>query len=154
MDKRTEFTSRMKQAMKDGNQIALSTIRLIMAALKDRDISARGGGKADGIDEAEILSMLQSMIKQRHESLKTYRDAGREDLAAREEQEIKIIEEFLPKQLDDSAVQDIVVKTIAASGASSVKDMGKVMAEIKANYAGQFDMAKASSMVKDKLMAG
>ncbi len=152
MEKRAEFNARLKEAMKQGQSTVTSTIRLILAALKDRDITARGNGKSEGIDEAEILSMLQSMIKQRQESFKTYRDAGREDLAVREEEEIKIIQEFLPKQLDDDAVKGIIADMIVATGAAGIKDMGKVMAEIKAKYAGQFDMAKASGMVKDKLM--
>jgi len=125
VEKREEFTTAMKNAMKDKNQTTLSTIRLIMAALKDKDIAARAQGKADGINEQEILSMLQSMIKQRHESAKMYCDAGREELAEREEAEIEVIEQFLPKQLGESEVQGIgracrlitsIVLRIAPSG--------------------------------------
>jgi len=123
VEKREEFTTAMKNAMKDKNQTTLSTIRLIMAALKDKDIAARAQGKADGINEQEILSMLQSMIKQRHESAKMYCDAGREELAEREEAEIEVIEQFLPKQLG------------------------------KERYAGQLDMSKASGAVKAALAA-
>ena len=151
MDKREEINTAMKQAMKDKNQTALSTIRLINAALKDRDITARGQGKADGIEEAEILSMLQSMIKQRQESAKTYCDAGREELAEREEAEIEVIKTFLPKQLSEDEVKAAIAKIIEETGASDIKDMGKVMGALKGQYAGQIDMGKAGGLVKELL---
>jgi hypothetical protein len=151
MDKRSEITTAMKEAMKNKDQTALSTIRLINAALKDRDIAARGQGKADGIDEAEILSMLQSMIKQRQESAKTYCDAGREELAEREESEIEVIKAFLPKQLGDDELQEVIQGIIEETGASDIKDMGKVMGVLKGKYAGQVDMGKAGGLVKEKL---
>lgn len=151
MDKRSELNAAMKEAMKNKNQTALSTIRLINAALKDRDITARGNGKADGVDEAEILSMLQSMIKQRQESAKTYCDAGREELAEREEAEIEVIKQFLPQQLSEDEVKAAIETIVADTGAESIKDMGKVMGVLKSQYAGQVDMGKAGGLVKEIL---
>lgn len=151
MDKRAEFSAAMKEAMKSKDAVALSTVRLIMAALKDRDISARGEGKTEGIEESDILSMLSTMIKQRQESLKTYRDAGREDLAGREEEEIQVIQRFMPRQLSDSELETIVATLVKKTGAAGIKDMGKVMNALKADYAGQVDMSKAGAAVKKKL---
>lgn len=151
MNKREEFNAALKTALKNKDQTAMATIRLMLAALKDRDIAARGQGKADGIDESEILSMLQSMIKQRQESAKTYCDAGREELAEREEAEIEVIQGFLPKQLADEDVDAAIAKVVEDTGASGIKDMGKVMGVLKSQYAGQIDMGKASAKVKSKL---
>lgn len=151
MDKRAEFTAALKTAQKDKDQTAMSTIRLMLAALKDRDIAARGKGQADGIEDAEILSMLQSMIKQRRESAKVYCDAGREELAEREEAEIEVIEGFLPKQMSDEEVDAAIDGIIAETDASDIKDMGKVMGVLKSKYAGQIDMGKAGGLVKSKL---
>ncbi len=153
MTKREEFSAAMKEALKNKDQIALSTVRLISAALKDRDIAARSTGNTEGISEGEILSMLQSMIKQRQESSKTYRDANRADLADREDAEIAIINTFLPAQLSDADVGSAIDSVITAIGAKDIKDMGKVMNELKAKYAGQMDMAKAGGVVKQKLSA-
>jgi uncharacterized protein YqeY len=151
VEKREEFNTALKQAMKDKDQVATSTVRLILAALKDRDIAARGQGKAEGIGEAEILSMLQSMVKQRQESAKIYNEAGRIELAEREDAEITVIEKFLPKQLGDAEVAKIIESLIAETGAAGIKDMGKVMGALKSKYAGQLDMAKAGVLVKEKL---
>lgn len=151
MSKREEFTTALKEALKAKDQVAMSTIRLITAALKDRDIAARGSGNAEGIDDSEILSMLQSMIKQRQESSKTYEEAGRPELAERELAEIKVIEKFLPAQMSDDEVAAVIDKIIADVGASDIKDMGKVMGALKSDYAGQIDMAKAGGAVKAKL---
>lgn len=151
MEKREKFSAALKVAMKNKDQTAISTIRLILAALKDRDISARSHGKADGVDEAEILSMLASMIKQRQESAKIYCDAGREELAEREEAEIEVIQGFMPRQLDESEVGAAISTLIEELGASGIKDMGKVMAVLKTRYAGQIDMSKAGGLVKEKL---
>lgn len=129
----------------------MSTIRLILAALKDRDIAARGAGKGDGIDETEILAMLQSMIKQRQESAKIYCDAGREELAEREEAEIEVIHKFLPQQLSEEETAAAIDKIIRETEASDIKDMGKVMGVLKTQYAGQLDMGKAGALVKQKL---
>lgn len=153
MSIREEFTTALKEALKSKDQIAMSTIRLITAAMKDRDIAARSTGNQDGVSDAEILSMMQSMIKQRHESSKTYRDAERPELAEREEAEIKVIERFLPAQMSDDEVSAAIDAIIADVGASDIKDMGKVMNELKGKYAGQLDMAKAGGLVKQKLAA-
>lgn len=151
MDKRAEFSAVMKEAMKNKDSVALSTVRLITAALKDRDISARAAGKTEGIDDAEILSMLATMIKQRQESLRTYREAGREDLAEREEEEIQVIQRFMPRQLSEQELEEVIAKIVKKTGASGVKDMGLVMNALKADYAGQVDMGKAGAAVKKKL---
>lgn len=151
MDKRTEFNNALKEAVRSKDQVATSTIRLILAALKDRDIAARGQGKAEGIDEAEIMSMLQSMIKQRKESAQIYAEAGREDLASREEAEIQIIQRFMPKQLDEDELEKAVDGLIKETGAVGIKDMGKVMGALKARYAGQADMGRAGALVKARL---
>lgn len=151
MTKREELTTALKTALKSKDQIAMSTIRLITAAIKDRDIAARGTGNAEGIGEAEILSLLQSMIKQRHESSKTYMDNARPELAERELAEIKIIETFLPVQMSDDEVSAAIDAAIKDVNAESIKDMGKVMAALKEKYAGQMDMAKAGGVVKTKL---
>jgi len=148
---RDELTTALKEALKNKDQVAMSTIRLMTAAMKDRDIAARGKGNDEGIADAEILSMLQSMIKQRHESSKTYRDADRAELAEREEAEIKVIEGFLPAQMNEEETSSAIDTIITEIGASSIKDMGKVMAELKGKYAGQLDMAKAGGAVKAKL---
>lgn len=151
MEKREEFNSALKEAVKGKDQVATSTIRLILAALKDRDITARGQGKADGIAEADILSMLQGMIKQRKESAQIYSDAGRDDLAEREQAEIAVIEKYLPQQMGEAEVADIIEKLVAEVGAKDIKDMGKVMGALKTRYAGQIDMAKAGAVVREKL---
>ena len=151
MDKRTEFNNALKDALKSKDQVAMGTIRLILAALKDRDIEARGKGNADGIGESEILGLLQSMVKQRQESCKIYAEAGRTDLADREAAEIDVIRRFLPQQMGEDEVQQKVDDLISELGVSEIRDMGRVMAELKARYAGQVDMAKASNVVKDRL---
>jgi uncharacterized protein YqeY len=135
------------------DEISVSTIRLILAAMQDRDIAARSKGNWDGIGEDEVLSMLQSMIKQRRESIKMYEVGKRFDLVEREAAEIRIIETFLPVQLSEDEVRAAIDACIAETGALGVKDMGKVMAEMKARYAGQIDFSKASALVKDRLIA-
>lgn len=151
MEIRTEINNKLKESLRSKDQVALSTVRLIMAALKDRDITARSTGKAEGIDDSEILSMLQSMIKQRAESARTYEEAARKDLADREKAEIEVIENFMPKQLSEAEIQAAVVQKIKSTGADSIRDMGKVMGALKAEYAGQFDMGHASALVKEAL---
>ena len=150
---REDIASAMKEAMKAKDQAALATLRLISAALKDRDIAARGNGNQDGISDDEILSMLQTMIKQRHESAKMYRDGNRPELAESEEAEISIITGFLPAQLGAAEVDAAIAAAIESSGAASIKDMGQVMAHLKANHAGQMDFSAASQAVKSALMA-
>lgn len=151
MSLRTRFNEDLKQAMVGKNQRAVATIRLILAALKERDIAARPSGVTDGIGEDQILSMLQGMIKQRRESIEMYQKGNRPDLVVQEQEEIVIIETFLPKQLGEAEVRAIVEKAIADTGASSVKDLGKLMGELKAKYAGQMDFSKASAYAKEKL---
>jgi uncharacterized protein YqeY len=153
VSKREEFSSALKEALKNKDNVTLSTVRLITSALKDRDINARSSGNMDGISEPEILSLLMSMIKQRQESSKTYRDANRADLADREDQEIKIIETFLPQQLSEAQTAEAVDNVIKETGAAGIKDMGKVMNELKARYAGQMDMGKVGGVVRQKLGA-
>jgi uncharacterized protein len=150
-DKRTEITNAMKEAMKARDEMRLSTARLIIAKMKEQDIEVRTKGNMDGIGDSEILSMMQGMIKQRQESAKIYREGNRAELAEKEEAEIKVIESFLPAQLSDADVDKIVGELVEKLGATSIKDMGKVMAELKAHYAGQVDMAKAGAVVRAKL---
>lgn len=150
---RTRFQDQLKQAMHAKDEIATATLRLVLAAMQDRDIAARSKGNWDGIGEDEILSMLQSMIKQRRESIKMYEVGNRADLVARESAEIRIIEKFLPTQLSEAQVVAAIDSAIKSVGASGVKDMGKVMAEMKAKYTGQIDFSKASGLVKERLMA-
>lgn len=147
---REQFTELLKVAMKAGDKRRVSTLRMITSALKDRDIEQRGQGKPPLTDD-EILGLLQKMVKQRQESLAIYEQAGRTDLAEQESEEIQILMGFMPAQLDDAAVAAAIAATIAETGASSVKDMGKVMAVLKERYAGQMDFAKASGTVKGML---
>lgn len=150
---RNTFQERLKQAMQAKDEATVSTLRLIIAAMKDRDIAARASGNWDGIPDGEILSMMQSMIKQRQESIKMYEIGKRPELAAREAAEIRIIEGFLPKQLSEAEVKALIDQVIKSTGATGIKDMGKVMAEMKAKYAGQLDFSKASGLVKERLTA-
>ncbi|MBI1216450.1 MAG: GatB/YqeY domain-containing protein [Alphaproteobacteria bacterium] len=149
---RQKFQDQLKQAMHAKDEAVVSTLRLIVAAMKDRDIAARAKGNWDGIADDEILGMLASMIKQRQESIKMYEIGKRQDLADREAAEIKIIEGFLPEQLSDEEVKAVIEETIKTVGASGIKDMGKVMAEMKAKYTGQLDFSKASGWVKERLV--
>ena len=148
---REKFKDDLKLAMKARNERATSTLRLIQAALKDRDIAARGRGKMDGIDEAEILSMLQSMIKQRRKSIEQFEKGGRPELARQEQEEIAVIEGYLPQQIGDAEAEKAVKDLIAELGAASIKDMGRTMAALKERYAGRMDMTKASALVKQAL---
>jgi hypothetical protein len=148
---RERFTDALKQAMRDKAVLTLSTVRLILARLKERDIEVRPKGNPDGIAEVEIQQMLQGMIKQRRESIELYDKGNRPELAEKERGEIAIIERFLPQQLSE-AEQDAAIKdTIAAIGASGVKDMGRTMAALRERYPGQLDPAKASQAVKKLL---
>ena len=150
MPLRERFTDEMKTAMKGGDKARLSTIRLIQAALKDKDIEARGQGKEPASDD-EILAVLQKMVKQRQESLAIYEQNGRPELAAQEKGEIEVISSFLPQQLGDAEIDAAIVSAIAETGAVSVKDMGKVIAKLRADFAGRMDFGKVSPRVKDKL---
>ncbi len=146
---REKLSSELKAAMKGGQKRRVETIRLINAALKDREIEARPSGKSIG--EADILSLMQKMVKSRQESQDIYAKAGRDDLAIREREEIAIISEFLPRPMDDADVSQAVDAAISASGATGIKDMGKVVTALKADYVGRMDFAKASAMIKAKL---
>ena len=149
---RARFTTEMKEAMKAGDKGRLATVRMIQAALKDKDIEARGLGKEPASDE-EILSLLQKMIKQRNESATVYEQGGRPELAATERAEIAIIEGFLPKQMDESETKAAVEAAILETGAAGPKDMGKVISALKGAFAGRMDFGKASGLVKAALAA-
>ena len=149
---RDRIAQAMKQALKDKDQLALATTRLISAALKDRDIAARGQDRHDGISDDEILSMLQTMIKQRQESARMYEDGGRPDLMETERAEIAIIQQFLPEPLSEAEIEAAIKAAVASTQAASVKDMGKVMAHLKAEHAGQMDFSAVSQLVKSRLM--
>lgn len=149
---RERFSTALKEAMRAKNERAVSTIRLMMAALKDREIAARGRGE-DGVSEAEILGMLQTMVKQRREAIDLYEKGGRCELAEQEREEIAIIESFLPKALNEEETRSAVGAVISELGADSLKQMGAVMTELRARYPGQMDFGRASMLVKDQLGA-
>jgi uncharacterized protein len=153
MSLRAQLTDAMKEAMKSKDAKRLATVRLVLAALKDRDIAARSETSRDLLGDDEILGLMAKMIKQREESAAVYRQGGRPELAENEEAEIVIIRGFMPAQMDEAAMKDAVAKTIAETGAASIKDMGKVMAVLKERYAGQMDFSKASAATKDALSA-
>ena len=148
---RTRLRNTLKSSMKEKNERSVSTLRLILAALKDQDIAARGKGNKEGLSDDQILSLLQSMIKQRRESIKLYEQGGRMELAQREAEEIGVIEEFLPEQMSHDEMAIVITRIIGEVGAESLKDMGKAMGALKEQYAGQMDFAKASAMVKERL---
>ena len=148
---RQTLSDALKTAMRDKEGRTVATLRLIIAALKDKDIAARASDGDDQIDENEILAMLQSMIKQRQESVKAFEEGGRPELAAQENEEIGIIRGFLPAQLEGEALTAAIDDVIAETGAESLKDMGPVMAALKARFPGQIDFAKASGVVREKL---
>lgn len=148
---REAFTERLKTAMREKNTRTVSTVRLILAGLKDRDIAARGAGNQQGISEPEIQRMLQGMVKQRRESIALYRQGNRPELAQQEEEEIAIIESFLPKQMSEEEITAAVTAAIAETGASGIKDMGKVMGVLRERHAGVIDMARAGAIVKQQL---
>jgi uncharacterized protein YqeY len=153
---RENISQAVKDSMKSGDKMRLSTLRLVQAAIKDRDIAARVDAKGqstghDRIDDSELLGLLQKMIKQRREAAKTYADAGRSELADKETAEIAVIEEFLPKQLSAEETEKAVAEVIDEIGASGLKDMGRTMGALKERFAGQMDFGKASAVVKAKL---
>src|SRR4051812_47150626 len=147
---RQRFIDAQKEAMKAGDKRKLGTVRLIQAALKDKDIEARGAGKGQATDE-EILSLLQKMIKQRQESLAIYAQNNRPELAQQEKEEADVIASFLPQQMDDAEMKAAIGAAIAEAGAASMKDMGKVIGVLRGKYAGRMDFGKASGLVKDML---
>ncbi len=148
---RARLNDDLKNALKAKDQLAVATLRLILAALKDRDIAARGKGNSDGVKDEEILELLQKMVRQRRDSIEAYQNGGRQDLAEREAAEIEVIKRFLPEELDEAAVQSAIEQTIAELQASSVKDMGKVIGTLKERYAGRMDFGRASQLVKQRL---
>ena len=147
---REAFNTALKDAMRSGDKVRVATVRMITAALKDRDIEARGSGKGPLADD-EILSLLQKMIKQRQESLKIYQDNGRPELAEQEAAEIAVIASFMPAQLSEAEIDQAIADAIAETGAAGMKDMRKVVRKLKEKYAGRMDFAKASAAVKAKL---
>lgn len=147
---RDKFNTAMKEAMRSKDRRRLATIRLIMAAVKDRDISVRTESDCK-VGDPEILEILSKMVKQRNDSIKAYEDAGRTELAKQEADEIAIIQEFLPRQLDDGEIETAVKGVIEQTSASGLKDIGRIMATLKGEYSGQMDFAKASAMAKDIL---
>jgi uncharacterized protein YqeY len=148
---REKLNEALKDAMRARDMEAVGAVRLILAKLKEVDIASRTEANREGVADDKILSMLQGMIKQRNESITLYEKGNRPELAAKEKAEIAVIERFLPKQMDDAAVDAVVKEAIAAAGAKTVKDMGGVMAALKTKYAGQMDFAKASAAVKKAL---
>jgi uncharacterized protein len=149
---RTQLNEALKDAMRSKEARAVGTVRLILAALKDRDIAARGRGNTVGIADEEIFQMLQTMIKQRREAIVLYEQGGRLELAEQEREEIVIIERFMPRQMDEAQSRAAIAAVIADIQATGVKDMGKVMAELRARHAGQMDFGKASGLVKQILV--
>ena len=155
----TDMKSRVNDALKDAmrarDAVRLSTLRLINAAIKDRDIAARGGleraDQAPGVTDEEVLQILAKMVKQRQESIRSYEEGGRLELAERERAEIAVIEEFLPKQLDDAEVEAAIGAAIDEVGANSLRDMGKVMGALKSRYTGQMDFGAVGPQVKARL---
>ncbi|MDG1471366.1 MAG: GatB/YqeY domain-containing protein [Ascidiaceihabitans sp.] len=151
MELRERITSAMKQAMRDKAASRLSTLRLINAAIKDKDIDARAKGSDDGVDDTEVLAILGKMSKQRMESARAYEEGSRLDLAEREREEIVVIEEFLPRQLSAEESATAVDAAIAEVGADSIRDMGKVMGILKGKYTGQMDFGAVGPVIKDRL---
>jgi uncharacterized protein YqeY len=152
MSLRESFTEEVKLSMKAGNAARTSTLRMVMAKLKDTDIASRPKG-IDKVPDEEIIAMLRGMVKSRRESEDLYRQGNRPELAAKEAAEIAVIEGFLPTQMDEASMQQAVADAVAETGAASIKDMGKVMAALKAKHASSLDMAKAGPMVKARLSA-
>ncbi len=147
---RDKVMDEVKAAMKAGDKARLSTLRLVQSAIKDRDIANRGTGK-DAAGDDEILQLLAKMVKQREESAKAFEDGGRSELAAKEREEIAVIRDFMPRQMDQAETEAAIRAVVAETGASGIKDMGKVMAALREKYAGQMDFGKASGLVKGLL---
>ena len=148
---RTRLSDALKAAMKEKDGRSVSTLRLILAALKDRDIAARSKGNQEGVSDDEVLGLLQSMIKQRHESIDLYEKGGRMELAQGEAEEISVIERCLPEQMSEEEIATVITGVVDEVGAETLKDMGKVMTALKEQFAGQMDFGKASAIVKERL---
>ncbi|WP_371168339.1 GatB/YqeY domain-containing protein [Aliiroseovarius sp. 2305UL8-7] len=151
MDMRRQINDALKTAMKNKDAARLSTLRLISAAIKDRDIAMRGTGEEVEVTDADVLAILGKMVKQRQESARAYEEGGRLELAEKERSEILVIEDYLPKQLSDDETDAAVAAAISEVGAESIRDMGKVMGALKAQFTGQMDFGKVGPMVKEKL---
>ncbi|MEI8395832.1 MAG: GatB/YqeY domain-containing protein [Rhodospirillaceae bacterium] len=148
---RERFNEALKDAMRAGDKPVVSTIRMILAAVKDRDIAARPSGNTGGIDDGQIVTVLHAMIKQRRESIEMYRQGGRQELVDKEAAEITAIESFMPKQMSEDETKAAVEAVVKDVGAASIKDMGKVMVELRLRHAGMMDFAKAGPLVKQAL---
>lgn len=148
---RDQINASLKEAVKAQDKRRISTLRLINAAIKDRDIAARTNGNEEGVSDAEILDILAKMVKQRRESVQTYEEAGRLELADQERAEIEIISSYMPKQLDEEETRSACKEVIEEIGSEGLKDMGRTMGTLKERYAGQMDFSKASAIVKDIL---
>ncbi len=148
---REAFSERLKDAMRARQSRTVSTVRLILAALKDRDIAARGEGNAAGLADPDILRLLQGMVKQRRESIVLFEQGRRPDLVQQEQEEIAVIESFLPRQMNDGEIVAAANAAIAETGAASIRDMGKVMAALRERHAGVIDLARAGTLVKQLL---
>ena len=153
MDLRSRVGAALKDAMKARDAQRLATLRLISAAIKDRDIALRGEGRDEGAGDADVLAILARMVRQRQESVRAYEEGGRLDMAEQERAEIGIVEEFLPRQLGEGEVDAAIDDAVAETGASGVRDMGRVMAQLKGRYAGQMDFGRVGPMVKARLTA-
>ncbi len=151
MTMRARVGDALKTAMKARDTDRLSTLRLINAAIKDRDIAMRGTGGDGGVGDPDVLQILGKMVKQRHESARAYEEGGRLELAEKERAEVRVIEEFLPKALTDDEIAEAVAKAVKATGAESIRDMGKVMGVLKDKYTGRMDFGKVGPLVKDQL---
>jgi len=148
---RDRIAEAMKRALKSGDKQRLATLRLMMAAIKDREIALQMEGKGAGLTEGDTLQVLQKMVKQRRDSAEAYEKGGRPELVAQERAEIAVIEEFLPRQMREADVREAVSQAVQEVGAKSIKDMGPVMAELRKRYAGQMDFAKASALLRELL---
>ena len=149
---RENISKLLKEAMIKKDMKLTNTLRLVLAAVKDKDISSRSNGNSNGINETEIISLLQNMIKQRNVSIEMYIQGKRDDLVKIEEDEIKIISNFLPEQLSQNEIDDVIIHTIKSSGANSIKDMGKVINLIKDEYNGKMDFGAVSKIIREKLL--
>jgi len=151
MDMRSRINVALKEAMKARDSTRLSTLRLVNAAIKDREIALRGKGDEISVGDDDILHILGKMVRQRRESVRAYEEGGRLELAEREQDEIGVIEAFLPRELNDEEAREAILKAISQTGAESIRDMGKVMGVLKSKYTGRMDFGRIGPMVKDRL---
>jgi uncharacterized protein len=148
---RQRLSDDLKEALKAKDARSVSTLRLVLAALKDRDIAARVKGNTTGVPDSEIIDMLQKLVAQRRDSIEMYEKGGRADLVQQETEEIAVIQRYMPKGLTEAETDEAVAAAVVAVGASTIKDMGKVMGRLKEQFAGRMDFAKAGALVKQKL---